>query len=665
MRFLRTVAWLLLLAALGPWCSAQTTAAPASSGSVASDGIVPGHRVDAPPSIDGLVDLVNEWAGVPGGEGAYDDQTGDPAPESMRFWIAYDSKFIYFAIVLEDSQPESIRAVEYRTNSSLGGDDHIEIRIDPFGNFSNNHRFRINPRGATDLSIPGGRANKREWQGEFQAAARITETGWTAEARIPWAVMRLPGSGARTLRINVSRELQRLNREFEWRDTSRGQYQNTGFWTNVEIPKVDQERTILALPYGYAGLDREGGTLDAGIDLKARLTDQLEGVMTVNPDFRNVENQILSLDFSYFERLADESRPFFLEGDGFFGGGSRIFASQRIRQVDFGAKVFGKLTESTSLGLLGTLDAEGGRSFVGSLNHRLGDRASVAADLVTDDREGTTNTALNAAFFAETGLFSFYGSHLATSDPVRGHGYRHNGGISYEDAFWDAGIDYTAVSPDLFPRIGFAPETNYKGASAYLYYSKPYDSGPLEEFQMGSHFTTQTTISGDPYRKRASISAEIVLRQGVEIGIGGSRQTFRGFHDSSQSISVEWPRGNPYNHWSLEYAWGRIGGLDFQSFGPSFSYRANERLQVRGAYESFQRDGTETQTVLSANYDFDAYRAVAARLVQRDSEISFYLALRQSGNAGNEYFLIIGDPNSDSFRPSILFKAVIPFEFRF
>jgi hypothetical protein len=69
--------------------------------------------------------------------------------------------------------------------------------------------------------------------------------------------------------------------------------------------------------------------------------------------------------------------------------------------------------------------------------------------------------------------------------------------------------------------------------------------------------------------------------------------------------------------------------------------------------------------VLSANYDFDAYRAVAARFVQRDADVSFYLAFRQSGNAGNEYYLIIGDPNSDSFRPSVIFKAVMPIEIRF
>lgn len=658
----RATPLLLLLAPLAAW--AQTPAAPPASD---SDGVVPGHVMETPPTIDGTVDLEREWAGVPGGEGAYDDQTGAPAREGMRFWIGYDAKFVYFAIRCDDSQPGTIRAVEYRTNSSLGGDDHIEIQIDPFGNFADRHRFRINPRGATDLSVPGGRANKREWQGEFQAAARITPSGWEAEARIPWAVMRLPAPGRRTLRLNVTRELQRLNREFEWRDTTRGQYQNAGYWVGVEIPDVDHGRRILALPYGFAGIDQDGHTVDAGVDLKGRLTDQIEGVMTLNPDFRNVENQILSLDFSYFERLAGESRPFFLEGAGYFGDehGTRLFASQRIRQIDFGAKVFGKLAETTSVGAMGTRDAAGGTTVLGHVSQRLGDQSSVSASYVSDRRGGSANEAGELGFYSRSGLFSFYGTHQTTSDPVRGRGYRHSGGVSYNDAFWEGGLYYTEVSPDLYPRVGFAPETDYKGGNLYLSYTRPYDSGPLEELQIGGSYSHQTTLAGDPYRKRVSLSVEGTTRSGLAVELRGSKQTFRGYDDHSTSVDLAWPRGNPYNRWGVEFGWGRVGGVPYTSAGPSFSYRANERLQIRGSYEYFERDGVETQSVLSANYDFDAYRAVAARLVQRDADVSFYLAFRQSGNAGNEYYLIVGDPNSDSFRPSLIFKAVVPLEIRF
>ena len=40
------------------------------------------------------------------------------------------------------------------------------------------------------------------------------------------------------------------------------------------------------------------------------------------------------------------------------------------------------------------------------------------------------------------------------------------------------------------------------------------------------------------------------------------------------------------------------------------------------------------------------------------------LAYRRSGNRGNEYFLIFGDPNSKKFRSTLVLKFVMPVELR-
>jgi hypothetical protein len=47
-------------------------------------------------------------------------------------------------------------------------------------------------------------------------------------------------------------------------------------------------------------------------------------------------------------------------------------------------------------------------------------------------------------------------------------------------------------------------------------------------------------------------------------------------------------------------------------------------------------------------------------VVEQSGEINAYLAFRRSGNLGTEYYLIIGDPNATTFRPSIILKVVIP-----
>src|SRR5687768_13685085 len=94
-----------------------------------------GVKLAAPPTIDGAIEA-EEWKEVPSIEGLFDDITGAAAPESGTFWLAYDDKFIYFAARLQDTQPGTIRANEYRTNVSLTGDDYVELHVDLSGSLA-------------------------------------------------------------------------------------------------------------------------------------------------------------------------------------------------------------------------------------------------------------------------------------------------------------------------------------------------------------------------------------------------------------------------------------------------------------------------------------------------------------------------------------------------
>ena len=54
--------------------------------------VIPGYRIQKPPTIDGIVDDA-EWSRVPSVKGLVDAQTGDPAPEPAQFWVAYDDRY--------------------------------------------------------------------------------------------------------------------------------------------------------------------------------------------------------------------------------------------------------------------------------------------------------------------------------------------------------------------------------------------------------------------------------------------------------------------------------------------------------------------------------------------------------------------------------------------
>ena len=99
--------------------------------------------------------------------------------------------------------------------------------------------------------------------------------------------------------------------------------------------------------------------------------------------------------------------------------------------------------------------------------------------------------------------------------------------------------------------------------------------------------------------------------------------------------------------------------------GDGFSTRRVKNLQLLLSYQLVDHFDTEDQTIFSANYDLNQSDAIGGRFVKRNSDMNFYIAFRRAGNRGNEYFLILGDPNAQTFRPSLILKATFPLQVKF
>lgn len=642
--------------------------ATATSFAGRSDNRIPGFRMTKPPTLDGTL-APGEWDGVPVGEEFQDQDTGAPAPEPTRFRIAYDAEYVYFAAEMLDSQPDRIQATQYRTNVSLGGDDKIELRLDPLGTNVNYNRFAINPRGATQLALAGGRAMKREWSGEFVAAARTTEKGWVAEARIPWRLMLLPRGGVRTLRFNLERTIARMGRDFHWRFTGNGHREDAGYWTDVAIPNLPLERVLKVLPYAYGGLARDGAVTSLGVDLKTKVSDQLDAVATINPDFRNVENQILSLDFSYFERLAGETRPFFQEGGDYFGGGGdmgpRIFASQRVRRFDAGLKAFGQLTGRTRVGVLGTTDLGNEGLVTANVTHRFGDKTGAGIEVADYSGPDARNQAVAVRADHLVGSTTLYASRMQSSDSVIGDGYRTNAGLSYFRSNDSLYLDWSEVSPFFLPRIGFAPETNYRGLSVGARRLRNFDSGRLQSYQIGFNAGSYKDFDGDPYSRNASLSGSLAWWRGPDLSLNLRSGEFRGFHDRTVSVQIGYPRGDSTRRYAVGVGSGRLGGGDYSRIEATIFARPNPKWVLSGSFEHQRHFGERYQAIVSSSYDLGDDRSISGRLVQLPQTTNFYLSFRRSGNRGVEYYVILGDPNAPTFRTSLIVKVVAPLEVRF
>ena len=632
-----------------------------SAGALAQDNILPGHKIEKAPVIDGTIDPA-EWQSVPSAQGMFDDETGATAPENVQFWLAYDQDFVYFAAKVFDSSPTSIRATEYRTNVSLSGDDHLVLQLDLGGSLTDFNEFGMNSRGATSIELAGGRAAKREWSGEFVSKGRITAEGWEVEARIPWKIMRLPGAGPRIVRFNVERAHMRTQRDYVWQYTGSGQQDRAGRWTAVELPKAPFERTIKLLPYMYAGADEDGHILNAGMDLKTNLADQIVMVGSINPDFRNIENSILSLDFSRFERLANEARPFFQEGSQYLN--SALYASQRIGNFDAGVNVHGRLGDKVSFGILNTADFGHQNSFVLNTSWDPNPKDSYRLTYTDLSRPGLKNSANLLRYNRQFGPLSLFIRNMATSDSAVGDG-------NYTSAFLEYGkqglagfLGWNAVSPAFLPRLGFVPERDYKGIMTGFEWDKPLDKGSLKQFRIEASWSDLDRYHGGQYRETFDGEASVLLRNNLNIGSSIHLEDFLGVYDRLYGVSMRFPRGNPYRNVFAEYEWGRLEMETFKSISVGGAYRPIEKIQLTASYQRVNHFEEEDLGIVGFNYDLGRDRYVGGRVVKRDDDWNAYVSFRRSGNQGVEYYIILGDPNAHEFKRSLIVKVVWPFEIK-
>lgn len=627
--------------------------------------IIVGTTLSTPPVLDGVIGP-DEWPVAARGSGFFTSDTEDPSPTPAEFWIAYDKEYLYFAARIT-CDPTKIIREEYRQNVSLSSNDSIRLAIDVAGSLQAFDNFAFNASGATQVSLAGGRANKMEWAGSFDARARITETGWEGESRIPWRLIAGGYKGRHDLRFNVGWTCTKTSREYLWQ-VHRGNLQKLGIWKDVALDVEPEHRQLLLLPYGYAGVNRDGGIFNAGLDMKTAINGSVNAVATFNPDFRNIENEILSLDFSYLERLQAEARPFFLEGTNYFftGFDQRLFTSQRIRDFDFGIKSYGRLGDRTTFGYLSTWDFGKSNANVATADYKINDTTSAQGAYVGYDAPGKRNQGGRLSIDHRIGTYDLYGIYMQTDDAQAGKGNNKRIGMSRNSGRYQTFFEYAHVTPDFFPRIGFAPESGFAGFYAGSEYETFLKRSPtIEAMGFFVFFQNYDRLNGDPYRRDFEAAAGFALRNRLNVRFALSHNRFEQFNDHFYSFSAEYPRNDRYRRFEFRAVTGRAQDLPYSSLSAELHYRPLRALQVSGGFQYVNHGGPDTQFILSANYDMSKLESIGGRLATFNGDTNWYLAFRRSGGNGNEYFLIIGDPNATTFKSQIILKGVFPIKVRY
>ncbi|HUU33449.1 MAG TPA: DUF5916 domain-containing protein, partial [Vicinamibacterales bacterium] len=211
----------------------------------------------------------------------------------------------------------------------------------------------------------GGRGTSsnvnRNGEGVWDAAAKITDEGWTAEMVIPTNTLRFKPSDEPTWGINFLRHIRRKNEQVYWAPIPRA-------YTLTRVSLAGELRGLRDLslgldlklkPFVVTGARRRelsatntnsSWVRDVGLDARYGVTPSLNLDVTLNTDFAQVEVDEQQVNLTRFGLFFPEKRDFFLENANAFtvGTGSSftstpvqtdLFFSRRIGLSDTGQPV--------------------------------------------------------------------------------------------------------------------------------------------------------------------------------------------------------------------------------------------------------------------------------------------------------------------------------------
>ncbi len=642
----------------------------------AAGPVIPAVRVQDAPVIDG--DLSDAcWKTAPSVGEFYFLANGSSASEPTTAWLCYDQKNVYVAFRCKDSRPEGIVAEQRKRGGVIDTDDWVGFDLDTYNTFQHPKMssVQVSAGGVQVEQLQSGDVSKIEWKGDWRAATKRLGDGYDVEIAIPWAILQYDPSATK---MGVAFIRRHARTEQEWWAPNIGSGEdpkNYFMWEGLSLPKPITRPLLLGYTLFGAGEDAPSG---AGLDAKYALTPSLTGTFTLNPDFRNVEQDVESIDFTYTQKYRRDSRPFFQEGNLYFPG-HEIFWSWPIQEIDYGAKVSGRYDQLQIAALnCGTGDENFSMVHIGREWPAKGNIRLVG---VLSDTQSVHNLATGITGGYRVRDRNDVKTHLAFkllgADSADGSGRGYSSDISLFNSgkprvlAWQ--VDRVRVDPDFDPYLGYVPDKGIEGWEMWTSLHDEMSEGKVMGWQWDVNLDILKRIDGSPYNRTASTSYTREWRTGQSIRLSAhsaARQPDEAgplFHDATAGVSYLWGTRNLYDRGGFGIDMGRMAGGRYQSYGIGQAWHAGERmaLSLDYYYTSIARPSPDAfsanQLIGTLAYDIDNERTLASRVVAQTGGANVYLAYKQRVRSGMDVYVIYGNPNSRSTKNTFLLKLLRPF----
>lgn len=463
-------------------------------------------------SVDGVLNEP-EWALAQVFDNFYTTEplSGTPAKYQTEARVYTNDEGIFVGFT--NYQPASVPRIQRRfgRDAFIQADRNI-VTIDFDGSGLSGYDFTV---GITNSQQDGILSNEKDyspdWDGTWYSQTSQNEDYWYTEIHIPWTVAPM------TLAPEKFKEMRFYFGRFLWDESLRFASPNASgarptFLSDFQPVQIEQKAssTLDWFPYLSGAIDMDDNDDDpddakAGLDVVWRPNSSTQFTGTINPDFGQVESDDIVVNFSAFETLFEERRPFFTENQALFDsrvpGGDRLIHTRRIgAQTDLGDASFtdilggGKLThygKSLDYGVFAVLEddeenSDGREYFTTRIQSRL-DNLVLGHSLTYVDRPTLNREAMVNSIDADW-------------QPLEGA--RARGQLFFSDIDQDAtrANDFTDVDETDnggWTELSYSPSDEQEWTAYILWYGEDFDMNDMGFLKRNDWFRTSAQYRQD------------------------------------------------------------------------------------------------------------------------------------------------------------------------
>ena len=280
---------------------------------------------------------------------------------SSNVKIIYNDNSIYFGIVLyDDMNSVKFKSGEYDDweNTFEEDSDYFSIEIDSFNDKQSAFIFTVNSSGVRADSKYYNGFYDDNWDANWNSEVRLHDNMWIIEVEIPIINLQFYNTENLSMGINFSRYKYSSNTYDVWsKKTENRKINFLDDFGVIHNMNFDVEDKLIIKPILYhfdinsegfyfkdyeydnnqiVGLNNPTNFNDKlnnntiGLDINYLIKTNIFLDLTINPDFKHIQEDPAEVNTSAYETYYEESRPFFIRDNAMFYTPINLYYSRRI-----------------------------------------------------------------------------------------------------------------------------------------------------------------------------------------------------------------------------------------------------------------------------------------------------------------------------------------------